>query len=228
MNIHVERKTKQAQELVDHSDNRLFITYYTDPFCCWSWGYHEILQRLREELADKLNVRYVMSVLYPLSSPIQAPLEMAKAWDISASFMNIPLRSSIWQKKDPPVTSEHACLAVKTAGLQSVFAEQLCFHKMQEAVMMRGMNISRHSIITLLAEELADEYPEDFKLLKFIKDFSEEKARKQLDKDVHYRTRQGIEQLPTFHLSTLKGKKMILSGYKPYGVVRNSIRSMGL
>lgn len=62
---------KEKQEILNTVENRqpgadrVEITFYTDPLCCWSWAFEPQWRRLQFEYQDKLAIRNVMSGLLP-------------------------------------------------------------------------------------------------------------------------------------------------------------------
>ena len=57
------RGVKTKVQTISEND-RLFLTYYTDPLCCWSWGMHAAISKLKEEY-ETASWRYVVGGLIP-------------------------------------------------------------------------------------------------------------------------------------------------------------------
>jgi putative protein-disulfide isomerase len=214
--------------------DQLMLTYYTDPLCCWSWGFEKTWQRLLSESAGKFQVRYVMGGMIrnwdtykdPYNS-ISRPLQMGPVWMHAAQLTDTKINFDIWHK-DPPGSSYPACLAVKTAALQSPAAEEFYLYKLREAVMIRQLNIAKQSVLFQVADEVALEIPEHFNSKQFRKDWAKEKAQLLFRSDLELVSMHKIGRFPTLTCTDRSGKGIILVGYRPYEVLRSDLQQMGL
>src|SRR5689334_9454281 len=62
MAVKTKKNNFQADQQLAGS---LTITYYTDPLCCWSWGFEPQWRRLLFEYQGSINHRYCMGGLLP-------------------------------------------------------------------------------------------------------------------------------------------------------------------
>ena len=143
----------------------LEITYYTDPLCCWSWGFEPQWRRLLYELNDKIRYRYCMGGLLPkwknyndnLNS-VTRPIQMGPVWMHAKEISGMPMDYNIWMR-DPPSSSYPACLAVKCASIQSLRAEEKYLRMVREELMINGKNISNRAVLFEIAEKVEKEIP---------------------------------------------------------------------
>src|SRR4051794_21017197 len=125
--ITLANETVSSQQQAD----LLEITYYTDPLCCWSWGFEPQWRKLLAEFSGKLKTRYCMGGLLPgwknfhdAVNAVTKPVQMGPVWMHAAQVSGMPIQHNLWVK-DPPASSYPACMAVKCAGLQSAEAEDM-------------------------------------------------------------------------------------------------------
>src|SRR5690348_12262205 len=90
---------------------RVQIIYYTDPLCCWSWGFEQHWQRLLKEYADEISYRYCMGGLLAdwnnykdTMNAISRPVQMGPLWLEVHHITGAPLNDRIWIS-DPPASS---------------------------------------------------------------------------------------------------------------------------
>ncbi|HEY9004957.1 MAG TPA: DsbA family protein [Ohtaekwangia sp.] len=230
---------KQKQEVHDpktnnrHEANRLLITYYTDPLCCWSWAFDKHLMQLQHEFGNRFTVRYVMAGMIrnwdSYSDPyniINRPMQMGPLWMQAAQVTHTSINFDIWHR-DPPDSSYPACLAVKTASLQSPEAEAFYLYKVREAVMTRQLNIAKYTVLFQIAEELETSC-NNFSAEQFKTDWQEGKARTLFRKDLELAAFHKIGRYPTLTCTGTNGEGIIMVGYRPYEVLLSSLQRMGL
>src|SRR4051812_29789560 len=130
----------KGQEVAD----RVEILFYTDPLCCWSWGFEPQWRKLQYELQDHLVFRYIMTGLLPswqnFNDPLYSvsrPQQMGPVWMEAAKVSGMPIYDRIWVE-DPPASSYPACIAVKSVQLQSTTAAARYLRMLREAAMMQG------------------------------------------------------------------------------------------
>src|SRR5215217_1274269 len=121
----------QVEEKTASTADPVAIVYYTDPLCCWSWGFEPQWRKLRYQFQGRLKWRYYMSGLLPewnrytdsLNS-VSRPAQMGPIWMEAAHISGMPIENRIWIE-NPPSSSYLACVAVKCAALQSPALEEM-------------------------------------------------------------------------------------------------------
>ncbi|MBS1664586.1 MAG: DsbA family protein [Bacteroidetes bacterium] len=141
------------------------IIYYTDPLCCWSWAMEPQWLRFLQELGPSLTVTYKMGGLLPSwknfndsVTSIRKPIHMGPEWMHAKHVSGVDIDNQIWIT-DPPASSFPACIAVKSAGLQSAELGAAYLYLARKAVMQDGVNIARTEALISLANTLSKEHP---------------------------------------------------------------------
>lgn len=207
------------------------ITYYTDPLCCWSWAMEPAWRQVQDEFGDSLHIRYKMGGLLPSwhnftdrVNDITRPAQMGPEWMYAAKITGAEVNSSIWLK-DPPASSFPACIAVKCVELQDSRLSVLYLRQLREAVMLRGLNIARTSVLYQLAADLPLLH-ESFNLLTFRKDLLGEGGRIAFRQDWQEVQYKGINRLPTMVFGNSRHEMKVLRGYQTFDVLRNMVSGL--
>src|SRR6187402_1973195 len=177
----VEDLQNSAVPFTRQSDG-IEVTFYTDPFCCWSWVMEPEWKKLQERFGSALTVRYKMAGLLPswhnftdsLNS-IRNPGQMAPEWMHAREISGLHIDPAIWLS-DPPASSFPACIAVKCAALQSQEAERVFLFSLREAVMVNKKNIARTDVLLELAALLSATLP-SFDVFTFRDDLLGDKGK---------------------------------------------------
>ncbi len=207
------------------------ITYYTDPLCCWSWAFEEHWQKLQQEFKGLLNIDYRMGGLLSdwknFSDPINnvtRPVQMGPVWMEAKHITGVPINDLVWIN-DPPASSYPACIAVKTAALQSSAAEVMYLRKLREAVMIDGRNISRHETLIAIAKETETESMHIFNAGRFAEEYNSEKSIQSFREDLQKVRYHQISRFPTITMS-YRGNGILIAGYRPYDVLLEAIYTL--
>jgi predicted DsbA family dithiol-disulfide isomerase len=226
--MEMDKQKKQEQKNNTASDiaDRVEITYYTDPLCCWSWGFEPQWRKLRYQYEGKLNWRYVMAGLLPSwanfhdgLNAVTRPAQMGPVWMEATHLTGMPIDTSLWIKK-PPVSSYPACIAVKAASLQSALAEEVYLRKLREAVMLNGKDISDVEVLQSIAKEVAALIPE-FDAKSFQQQITSEGVLQAFRKDVNETKAQGIKRFPALLFRKTGYPALLVTGYRPYSVLQD-------
>lgn len=212
--------------------DRIEIEYFTDPLCCWSWAMEPHWRKFINENKYHLNWRYRMVVMIPqwknYSDPvndISRPAQMAPLWQQVKYTTHTEIDPDIWLF-DPPDTSLLACLAVKSAELQSPAAADILLVTLRKAVMTQKKNIARKEIILELSREVEKVYP-DFDRVRFENDFTGRKGVPALKEDIQQTKLNDIVRFPAIMMkNTNQNKALIVLGYKPFPVLEDAFRQL--
>lgn len=220
----VSNAPRNSTELVE-------ISFYTDPICCWSWALEKPLSKVREFLAGRVEVRYVIYAMItdwqdfhdPLNS-VSTPAQMGPVWMHASAISGVPMADRIWHL-DPPTSSVPSALAVKCAGLQSRKAEETFLDAARQAVMIRGLNISRPQVLIDVAKEVEEANPDVFSADKFERQFHGPLPLAALKKDMDEAVANRIGRFPTLIIKSRGNRSVIVTGYRPYEVLLDAIRA---
>lgn len=216
-----------------NNGDRLNITYFTDPLCCWSWVFEPVWQQLRDDLAPVLTYRYCMGGMLPswdkyhdTLNAVTRPIQMGPVWLHAKHMSGIYINDRLWFS-DPPASSYPACVAVKSAGMQSAVAEERYLYKLREAALVKGKNIAKKEVLLKAACELAEELPTSFSYDIFSKQLTSTEASNQFKSDLERVRLCGISRFPSL-LIRVEGKEqsVILTGNRPYDAVMATVEAL--
>lgn len=222
-----QKKHEQKNKADSSTADRVEITYYTDPLCCWSWGFEPQWRKLRYEYEGSLHWRYVMTGLLPSwknfhdgLNAVSRPAQMGPVWMEALHLTGMSIDTSIWIK-DPPASSYPACMAVKAAALQSTRAEEVFLRRLREAVMLENKNIADGEVLRAIAEEVATVLPQSFDAQQFQKHMSGETLLQAFRKDLDETKAQRINRYPTLLFRKQGYATLMITGHRPYPVLQD-------
>src|SRR3954463_11980558 len=200
-------------------DDHFYITYYTDPLCCWSWAMHSAISKLKEEY-QTASWRYIMGGLIPdwqsFSDPVNfvtRPLQMGPVWMYASRVSGVPIDHNLWFR-DPPVSSYPACIAFKSVQLQSHEYAIKYLSLLWETCIAQGINIAKQIELINIASQLNALYP-DFDLQTFKADLTNGKGLEAFRDDIREARLNNINRFPTL-IFGLGRDSLLVSGYRPY------------
>jgi putative protein-disulfide isomerase len=200
-------------------EEEIFISFFTDPLCAWSWAFEGEWQKLKSTLGDRLHITYHMGGLIPdwktFSDSINSvtrPLQMGPVWMHIAEITNVKVNHMIWMR-DPPSSSYPACIAFKCAELQSKQAAELYLGLLREAVMLFGQNISKNEILlTLAANPVLDLV--GFNRIKFRQDLFNGAGLEAFRNDLQLTQNHRITRFPAFIIRRKNKPTLMVPGFK--------------
>lgn len=204
----------------------VFIEYYTDPLCSWSWAFEAQWRRLCYDYPGQLGWRYRMGGLLadwhsyddPLNE-IHRPAQMGPQWFQVRELSGMPLDPRLWQI-DPPDSSYPACLAVKAAERQGQQWTERYLRRLREAALLECRNIARQEVLFALAEEVAGQPSlQPFDFIRFCADYEAPETMEALRQDLRDAAYAGIGRFPTLILHHHTGRSIVLIGYRPYSML---------
>ncbi|RFM31871.1 DsbA family protein [Chitinophaga silvisoli] len=211
----------------------LELVCYTDPLCCWSWAFAPVLRQLKVEYGDMISLRYCMGGMLSdwkqYHDPVQAvsrPLQMGPVWMQARQMTGAVIDDRIWFR-DPPASSYPACVAVKTAALQSAEMEERYLYLLWEAVMVKGKNIAKKEVLLDIAAALETEYPESFSAERFGIQLGCKATVDAFKSDLQEVSYRRIERFPSLLLTSRKsGQALLLTGNRPFEAVAKSVEKV--
>ena len=220
---------KNKQQMAD----RVEITFYTDPLCCWGWAFEPQWRRLQYEFNGTITCRYVMSGLLPtwqsFNDPLYSvsrPMQMGPVWHEASLKSGMKIYDKIWVE-DPPASSYPACIAVKCAELQSQEAGAQYLRMAREAVMLQGKNIAKQNVLKDIAKELSINHPALLDLDKFLSDLiGSDNGIEAFRKDLNEVQGKNITRFPTLIMRSLNKPSIMITGYRPYPVLLDAMKQV--
>jgi putative protein-disulfide isomerase len=208
-------------DLNKHQADRVKIVFYTDPLCCWSWALQPHWQRFIENYKQQIAYSYCMGGMIPdwkkFNDPfnsVSRPAQMGPIWMEAQHKTGAEINDLIWIK-NPPASSYPACIAVKTASLQSCEASEKYLRAVWKAVMVDSMDISKKEILLEIARVLSASESINFYFDRFANEYNNELSRDAFRNDLRQIGYNKIGRFPTMTF-TKAGKGLIMTGYRPY------------
>lgn len=209
---------------------QVFVEYYTDPLCSWSWAFEPQWRRLRYECAEHISWRYRMGGLLanwqsyddPFND-IHTPAQMGPQWFQVRKMSGMPLDERLWQI-DAPASSYPACIAVKAAECQGQAVVESYLRRLREAAMLECRNIARQDVLLEVAQETAIDSPLD--LDRFRADLVASETVEAFRQDLRDAAYYNIGRFPTLILRRNDGRGLVLVGYRPYDALWDALEHL--
>jgi predicted DsbA family dithiol-disulfide isomerase len=222
-------ESQNSEEKTTSSADRVMITYYTDPLCCWSWALEPHVSRIKALYGDQLDWNYVMGGMIqdwrtyndPMNS-ITRPLQFGPVWMHASQVSGVPMDYSIWHS-DPPASSFPSCVAVKCAEHQSRFAGELLLRDLRKAVMTKALNIARSSVIFSVARSLGEKEPEAFNFDHFRESWENGSGADAFTQDLQKTRFLKIGRFPTLTFTKQNARGIMVTGYRPFEVLKEAL-----
>jgi predicted DsbA family dithiol-disulfide isomerase len=128
----------------------LAATYFTDPFCPWSWAAEGALRRLQTEFAGSVEVSFVMGGLAREVTPERARRLAVDTVAVMAES-GMPADPRVWLEQ-PPSSSYPAGIAVHAVAEQADGAAYL--RRLREAVLVERRRMDNAEALMDAAREL--------------------------------------------------------------------------
>lgn len=210
---------------------QIYVTYYTDPLCCWSWAMEPSIEKLRTNLNQNIVWRYRMGGLIPSwknfsdqVNSVTRPLQMGPVWMHASVLSGVSIDHNLWFR-DPPASSYPACIAFKAAQLQSEEYAATYLKSLWKTCMGDGINISRQDVLMDLAHQLKQLYPA-FDIKLFLKDLLKDRGREAFRKDLQEVKLNEINRFPTFILRRPDRPSLLIAGYRSYHFLQEAIETL--
>ena len=209
----------------------LEIIFYTDPLCCWSWGFEPQWRRLRYEFEGQLTWRYCMGGMlaswknfHDELNSVSRPAQMGPVWMHASQITHMPMNTRIWME-DAPASSYPACIAFKAVELQSLQFADTYLRLLREAIMLDGKNIANQNVLIEIAEQLKATYTL-FDVGQFQKDLTNDNGLEAFRKDLQQVQYRNINRFPTLIIRYKSANPIMITGYRPYPVLMDAINQI--
>ncbi|MES2648064.1 MAG: DsbA family protein [Bacteroidota bacterium] len=216
---------------VNQQADLLEIVFYTDPLCCWSWGFEPQWRKFLYQFQNQLSYRYCMSGLLPgwqnyhdTITAVSRPIQMGPVWMHAQQLSGMPMDATTWMR-DAPLSSYPACIAVKSASMQSTQAEEIYLRLLREAIMIHGKNISKEEILMSVAIKVKSILPA-FDTTKFQLDLKNDNGLEAFRKDLQEVRNLQINRFPTLVIRGENNKAVMISGHRPYSVLLDATKQV--
>ncbi len=205
------------------AETSIFVEYYTDPLCSWSWAFEAPWRYLRYACDRHLEWCYRMGgLLADWSSyhdpfqDIRNPSQMGPQWFQVQEISGMLLDYQIWNI-DPPTSSYPTCMAFKAAECQGQTEAENYLRRLREAVMLQRRNITHQDILLAVAEETS------LDLSRFRDDLTSQATLAAFRQDMRDAAYYSIGRFPTLILHRADGRGIVLTGYRPYDALQSAL-----
>jgi len=132
---------------------KLYHVY--DPMCSWCWGYKPTWDKIKQAVADDVEIIYVLGGLAsdtdePMPEMMQA--QIASYWKKIENFLGTKFNYEFWTENSPRRATYPACRATLAARAQGAEMEML--NAIQEAYYLDAKNPSDSHVLIELAKQL--------------------------------------------------------------------------
>ena len=130
------------------------LYYVADPMCSWCWGFHPVLEKVKEVLPDGISPVYVMGGLArdsdePMPEEVRAYVQ--NAWREVKVRTGASFNLGFWEKCEPRRCTYPSCRAFYAAQEQA--AGVVMFEAIQRAYYQEARNPSDVETLIALAGE---------------------------------------------------------------------------
>lgn len=206
------------------SNKKIQVLYFTDPICSTCWVLQPLLQKLKLEYGNYLNITYCMGGMlpsweeYPQGNKIKNPDDAAKLWEEVCSISEMPLDGDVWIE-DPLHSSYPPSIAFKAAQMQDNTLALLFLRRIKEMVFVEKKNIIKWEFLEKAAFETG------LDSARLLRDF-EGRAKELFKEDLAKGKELGITSFPTLIFSDKTNQHVTVKGYQTYQHYENVILSM--
>lgn len=197
------------------------VTYFTDPFCPWSWAAEPAFRRLLTDFGDDLAVTYVIG---GMTHALQDTVSFATRWlDAGAeSGMPVDPRGLL---EDPPAATNPAGLAVKAVAEQGDAGPFL--RRLREAIMVERRRVDRGDALLDVASETSPAPRADLLRVAFGSNAIVEALGADLERARAAGDGGSRVPLPSWDFRSADGKVHPVRGPEPYETLRAAALAAG-
>jgi len=187
------------------------LIFVIDPMCSWCWGFHPVIETLREKHAKTYTFSLVLGGLRgtgDMSWDAQSKSYLKQNWDAVKNATGQVFSPILLNKSTFDYNTHPSCKAVVT--VRELWGEEKAFQylgRIQEAFYEEGKDITQ---IEVLSTYISKEKRETF--LDF---YNSERAEILMQDDFSKARSMGANAFPSVVKSDKDGHMLCVSGYKP-------------
>ena len=174
------------------------LYYVHDPMCSWCWGFRPCWERIRFNLPENIELKYLLGGLAPDS---QVPMPTTMQQDIAGYWRKIQqtipgtkFNFDFWDKCIPKRSTYPACRAVIAARNQDPQVELAMIEAIQKAYYLEAKNPSEDDTLIALAENLGLDKN------RFKQDLNANKTQQELEREILFGRKIGAQGFPSLIL----------------------------
>ncbi|GAA0421374.1 DsbA family protein [Cocleimonas flava] len=176
----------------------MILYYVHDPMCSWCWGFSPTWSKIRTQLPDNIEVKYLLGGLAPDSDepmPEQMQEAIAGYWKrIQQHIPGTEFNFDFWQECEPRRSTYPSCRAVIAARKQKPEIEREMIDAIQKAYYLNAKNPSNDETLIDIAESLGLDKE------AFSADLNSAKTQQQLEEEMTFARQIGAQGFPSMML----------------------------
>lgn len=177
----------------------MILYYVHDPMCSWCWGFRPTWAKIKENLPEAVEVKYLLGGLASDSSetmPKSMQSDIAGYWRrIQQHIPGTQFNFDFWDKCEPRRSTYPACRAVIAARKQNPKIELDMHEKIQNAYYMNAQNPSDDDTLIALAVALGLDKQQ------FVADLNSTETQQQLEAEMNMGRQLGAQGFPSLILA---------------------------
>lgn len=187
------------------------LIFVIDPMCSWCWGFHPIIETLREKYAHKYTYTLVLGGLRgsgQMAWNAKSKAYLKTHWDAVASKTGQPFSAHTLNRTDFDYNTHPSCKAV--LSVRELWGDAVAFDylgKIQEAFYKEGKDITQ-------VEVLASYIPKK-DTNTFLDFYHAPRTQVLLEHDFSKARSMGANAFPSVVKIDADGHMLCLSGYRP-------------
>ncbi|MEB8431238.1 DsbA family protein [Cocleimonas sp. KMM 6892] len=176
----------------------MILYYVHDPMCSWCWGFSPTWSKIRTQLPDNIEVKYLLGGLAPDSDepmPEQMQEAIAGYWKrIQQHIPGTKFNFDFWQECEPRRSTYPSCRAVIAARKQKPEIERKMIDAIQKAYYLKAKNPSNDETLIDIAESLGLDKE------AFSADLNSAETQQQLEEEMTFARQIGAQGFPSMML----------------------------
>lgn len=186
------------------------LCYLADPMCSWCWGFAPVMEAIRQNYSDRLNVELVLGGLRPGTRAPMAPMqreEILHHWQAVQRLTGQPFRFEGALPAGFVYDTEPASRAVVTISAINPEATFPFFQAIQSAFYVEQADVTRPDVLAQLAVRMGMD------AAHFLQVFESDAAKNQTLAHFHRVRRWGVHAFPSLLVQNETGYSLLASGY---------------
>ncbi|MDX2319494.1 MAG: DsbA family protein [Moritella sp.] len=171
------------------------LYYVYDPMCSWCWGYKPVWHKIKQAVADDVDIIYVLGGLAPDTDEIMPEMmqaQIASYWKKIEKYLGTKFNYEFWTENTPRRATYPACRAILAARYQG--AEQVMLDAVQMAYYLEAKNPSDNPVLITLAKQLG------LNIAQFEIDFLSSQTQQALLTEVAFARKIGGDSFPSLFI----------------------------
>lgn len=194
----------------------ILLTYFTDPYCAWSWAFQPVFDALiaAEEDGIAITIRYV-PLVPDLTTAGKSGEAIALAWERVRRMTGVPIDATAWRANHIQ-SSLPAILAAKAAATFGREAELNFLRALRPLLMMDIRVADDQETLTIAAKAAQIGTRALFEAMEH--DFSAALAE-----DAREAAKHGITSTPAVVLANRHGDRVVIEGLRDFDLYERAI-----